>query len=84
MANLHFYWLFIHVSFPLFNVSSGSGGNKNAPELDPSGSNNSKQFQTKPKVTGIRIPDHFSSAIKKKRQSNINLGLPSLSSIFNI
>ena len=28
--------------------------------------------------------DHFSSAIKTKRQSNINLRLPSLSSIFNI
>ena len=45
-----FHWLFIHVSFPLFNVSIGSGGNKNAPELDPSRSYNSKQFQTKPKV----------------------------------
>jgi hypothetical protein len=38
------------VSHPLFNVSSGSGGNKNVPKLCPSRSNISKLFQVKPKA----------------------------------
>jgi hypothetical protein len=36
IANQQFSRIFIHLSFPLFKVSSGPGGNENMPKLCPS------------------------------------------------